>query len=158
MLEGRTVAQLKNVTFTVRATLDQSVRWKRAAEAEGHASAGTWLAAAADAYLKHQARAGRPLPLSWRLGIHPVRFESGEVLPVRGHVSPPFFTYRGGADRPYIYSRHFSLIYLPDGRLVASLRSYRQVRALAAELAAGLLRGSLPDSAEVVSRHQRASV
>ena len=152
------MAQMKNVTLTVRATLEQSARWKRAADAEGFPSAGAWLAAAADAYLEQQARAGRPLPLSWRKGTYPVRFESGEVRTVRGHLSPPFFAYRGGADRPDIYSRHFSLIFLPDGRLVASLRSYRQIRALAAELAAGLLRGNLPEPAAVVERHQRESV
>ena len=55
-------------TFTVHATAEQSIRWKRAAEAEGHRSAGTWLAAAADAYLRVRAKAGHPLPLAWRHG------------------------------------------------------------------------------------------
>lgn len=40
--------RMKTASFTVHATAEQSARWKRAAEAEGHRSAGTWLAAAAE--------------------------------------------------------------------------------------------------------------
>ena len=43
---------LKVASFTVRATMAQSIAWKRAAEAEGHASVGTWVAEALDVYLK----------------------------------------------------------------------------------------------------------
>ena len=53
---------LKTATFTVRASQTQSERWKRAADAEGYASAGAWLADAADCHLKARARAGRPFP------------------------------------------------------------------------------------------------
>lgn len=64
---------MKVASVTVHASAEQSARWKRAAEAEGHRSAGTWLAAAADAYLKVRAKAGLPLPLAWRHGTFHVR-------------------------------------------------------------------------------------
>jgi hypothetical protein len=57
---------VKTASFTVRATTDQAARWNRASEAGGHRSAGTWLAAAADAYLRVRAKAAMPLPLAWR--------------------------------------------------------------------------------------------
>ncbi len=47
---------MKVATFTVRATMQQSIRWKQAAEAEGCASVGSWAALALDAYLKARAR------------------------------------------------------------------------------------------------------
>ena len=50
---------MKTASFTVHATAEQSIRWKRAADAEGHRSAGTWLAAATDAYLRVRA-SGNP--------------------------------------------------------------------------------------------------
>ena len=49
---------MKVASFTVRATMAQSVRWKQAAEAHGHASVGTWIAEAVDAHLEARARAG----------------------------------------------------------------------------------------------------
>ncbi len=55
---------MKVATFTVKADARQSARWKQMAEAHGHASAGTWLAEAADAYLDGLKQAGRPSP--WR--------------------------------------------------------------------------------------------
>jgi len=54
---------LKVAAFTVHASMAQSIAWKRAAEAEGFASVGSWASLALDAYLKARARAGRPLPL-----------------------------------------------------------------------------------------------
>ena len=57
---------LKIASFTVHATAERSARWKRAAEAEGHRAAGTWLAAAADAYLKARASsAASALHCAW---------------------------------------------------------------------------------------------
>ena len=73
-------------SFTVHATAEQSIRWKRAAEAEGHRSAGTWLAAAADAYLRVRARAGQPLALAWHLGAFTARLMDGREVQVRGMV------------------------------------------------------------------------
>jgi hypothetical protein len=145
---------MKVASFTVHATAEQSVRWKRAAEAEGHRSAGTWLALAADAYLRVRARAGNPLPLAWHLGAFTARMMDGREVQVRGMVSPPFGTYRGNSHGPDGNKRR-TLVHLPTGRVIATLRSSRQCRALAAELAPVLLRGELPDLAPVVERHVR---
>jgi hypothetical protein len=148
---------VKVATFTVHATAEQSVRWKRAADAEGHRAAGTWLAAAADAYLRVRAKAGHPLPLAWHLGTFTVHLEDGRELRVRGMVSPPFCYFRGtshGPDR----NKDRTLVYLPSGRIIATLRRSAQAKALASELAPVLLRGELPDSAPIVQRHTRESV
>jgi hypothetical protein len=148
---------LKVASFTVHATAEQSIRWKRAAEAEGHRSAGTWLAAAADAYLKVRAKAGLPLPLAWRRhGRFTVRLESGEEVTIRGQVSPPFAAYQGNAGGQSRSCHFYTLVYTPDGRIIATLRTFRQAKALAAELAAVLLRGDPPPPAErIVERHER---
>ncbi len=71
---------MKVASFTGRATVQQSARWKQAAESEGFQSAGAWLAGAADAYLKIRAKAGLPvLPLvaCWRLQSAPGRRGDG---------------------------------------------------------------------------------
>ena len=153
---------MKTASFTVRASEKQSLRWKRAAEHEGHRSVGTWLAEAADRYLDALARAGKPLPLSWRRGRFTVRLEGGETVSVKGHVSPPFFAYRGAADGHDPQSDHFSLVYQPTGRLIATLRSYAQCRTLAAELSRTWVRwgGSEPseDPAPLLQRFQREDV
>lgn len=149
---------MKVAAFTLKGSPQQSVRWKMAASADGFASVGSWAAFALDAYLKARAKAGHPLPLSWSRGRFSVRLEGGELVTVNGHVSPPFFAYRGtraGHDR---YSDHFCLIYQPDGKLIATLRSYAACRALASELAPVLLRGELPAPDPIVERHVRESV
>jgi hypothetical protein len=148
---------VKVASFTVHATAEQSIRWKRAAESEGHRAAGTWLAAAADAYLRVRARAGQPIALAWHLGAFTARMMDGREVGVRGMVSPPFGTYRGNGHGPDGNKRR-TLVHLPSGRVIATLRSSRQCRALAAELAPVLLRGELPDLAPVVERHVRESV
>ncbi len=148
---------MKVATFTVHATAEQSVRWKRAAEAEGHRSAGTWLALAADAYLRVRARAGHPLPLAWHLGAFTARLMDGREVQVRGVVSPPFGVFRGtshGPDR----NKLRTLVHLPSCRIIATLKSSRQCRTLAAELAPVLLRGELPELGPIVERHRRESV
>jgi hypothetical protein len=66
-------------------------------------------------------------------------------------VSPPFGTYRGtshGPDR----NKLRTLVHVPTGRVIATLRSSRQCRALAAELAPVLLRGDLPEFGPVVEK------
>jgi hypothetical protein len=149
--------KLKTASFHVRATAAQAVTWNRAAEAEGHRSAGTWLAAAADAYLKARARAGHPLPLAWHHGAFTAHLTDGRELQVRGVVSPPFGIFRGtshGPDR----NKLRTLVHLPSGRIIATLKSSRQCRALAAELAPVLLRGELPDPAPIVERHRREAL
>jgi hypothetical protein len=127
---------VKTASFTVRATTEQAARWNRAAEAEGHRSAGTWLAAAADAYLKVRARAGLPLPLAWRHGRFRVRLDDGTEPELRGWVSLPFGIFRGNGAGPGQHGCHvYTLTYLPAMRIVATFRYAKHGRALAAELA-----------------------
>ena len=74
-------------------------------------------------------------------------------------ISLPFGYYRGDDGRQRdIRSSFFTLVYLPADKIVATLRSARQVKALASELAGALLRGELPDAGQVVGRHVRESV
>jgi hypothetical protein len=146
---------VKVASFHVRASMAQSIAWKRAAEAEGFASVGSWAALALDAYLKARAS----LPLCWRRGRFPVRLESGETVSIRGWISPPFFIFRGNLFSGWTRNtKHFTLIHQPDGKLIATLRSHAQARELASELAPLLLRGELPDPAPIIDRHQRESV
>ena len=150
-------SRLKVATFTVHADQGQALRWNRAAEGEGFRSTGTWLAAAADAYLRVRARAGHPLPLAWHQGAFSVRLMDGRELQVRGMVSPPFGTFRG-TSQGLDLNKLRTLVHLPSGRIIATLKSSRQCRALAAEIAPSLLRGDLPDLLPVVERHVRESV
>ena len=127
---------MKVATFTVHATALQSARWKQAAEGEGFPSVGSWLSAAADAYLKVRARAGLPVPLAWRKGLFRIRLEDGELVLVKGHVSPPFGVFAGVPGEPARYRgrKQHTLVYVPSRRVVATLRSFAQCKALASEL------------------------
>lgn len=149
---------MKVASFTVHATADQSVRWKQAADAEGHRSAGTWLAAAADAYLKVRARAGQPLPLAWRMSMRfRVCLLDGREIEVRGSTSPPFGVYRGTSYGPDT-NKLRTLVHLPTKRVIATLRSSRQCKELASELARTWVRwGGEPaeDPAPLLQRFQR---
>ena len=152
---------MKVATYTVRASQAQAISWNRAAAGEGYVSTGAWIAAAVDAYLKVRARAGLPIPLAWRLGSFSVWLDGGELVTVKGRLSPPFGSYAGTAAEPSTYaSRHrYTLVYIPDSRVIATLRSYRQVQALASELAPVLIRGDpLPSPGAVVERHRREAV
>ena len=124
---------MKVASFTLRATMPQSVRWKQAAEGEGFASVGSWAGRALDAYLEARTRAGRPIPLSWHKGVFRVVLDGQEVK-VRGKVSPPFAFYQGTSQGP---DRHKprTLLNLRTGQVIATLRTARQCQALAAELA-----------------------
>jgi hypothetical protein len=146
---------VKTASFTVHADVHQSARWKQAAEAEGFPSVGAWAAQALDAYLKARARAGR-IPLSWRHGAFRVILKAGETT-LRGFTSEPFHAFRGTAEGPGGPGlEHYSLVY--EGRIVATLRTYGQVRELASELAPVLIRGDPPpDPAGVIDRHRRES-
>lgn len=149
---------MKVATFTVHASLEQSRRWKMAAQGEAHASVGSWLAGAADAYLKVRAKSGLPLPLAWRHGVtFRVRLMDGREVEVPGVASPPFGIYRGTAHGPD-RNKLRTLVHLPTSRVIATLKSSRQCRVLASELAPALLRGELPDPAPLVERHARESV
>jgi hypothetical protein len=143
---------VKVASFTVRATMPQSVRWKQAAEGEGFASVGSWAGRALDAYLEARTRAGRPIPLAWHRGAVRVVLDGTEVT-LRGFVSLPFGAYRGTAEGPASMGRkRFTLVHLPSRRIVATLRSYRQCQALAAELAPFYARDEA-SGAPVVARH-----
>jgi hypothetical protein len=146
---------VKVATYTVHADAQQSVRWNRAAQAEGFRSTGTWLAMAADAYLRVRAKAGQPLPLAWRNGARfRVRLMDGREIEVHGPTSPPFGIFQGTSHGPD--GNHLrTLVHLPTCRVVATLKSSRQCRTLAAEIAPALLRGELPDLLPMVERHVR---
>jgi hypothetical protein len=138
----------------------QSVTWKRAAESEGFASCGQWLARAADAYLRLRAKAGIPLPLAWSFGRFPVALDDGTTPELRGFVSPPFGIFHGtGAGPIPTGSTHLhSLVYLPGRRIVATFRTFRSCKALAAELAGVWARsgGEGEDIREpLIERHKR---
>jgi hypothetical protein len=155
--------KFKTASFTVRATMAQSVRWKRAAEAEGHASVGTWLAEAADAHLEHRTTAGKPLPLFWGRGYFCVELEDESMPEVRGWIARPFGIFRGTDDGPRGRGSHtFTLVYLPYRRIVATFRYARHCKALASELARLWVRwgGSEPteDPAPLLQRFQREDV
>jgi hypothetical protein len=125
---------LRVASFTVQATAAQSARWKRAADNEGFRSAGAWLADAADAYLQLRARQGAPVPLSWHKGRFSVVLVTGKRVHVSGMVSPPFGVYQGTGEN--LLSWHpRTLVFLPSGRIVATLRTSAQCRTLASELA-----------------------
>jgi hypothetical protein len=145
---------LKVASFTVHADVRQSARWKQASEGEGFASVGAWLARAADAYLRVRAREGLPIPLAWHVGVFMVRRIDGTEREVRGMISPPFGLYRGTAYGPDLTKRR-TLVHLPSGRIIATLRRSAQARSLASELAPVLLRGELPELLPVVERHVR---
>ena len=133
---------MKVASYTVHADARQCARWKQAAEAEGFPSVGAWLAGAADAYLKVRARAGMPLPLAWRKGRFRVELQDGP-REVSGHVSPPFGQFYGTPAGIPAYSgahRH-TLVYVPSGRILATVSTFRECKALAAELARLWVRG-----------------
>jgi hypothetical protein len=134
---------LKVAQFTVQATMEQSIRWKQAAEMAGRA-VGAWIAEAADAY-RERVQAKLPTaPLSWRRGARfRVVLMDGEEVEGNGMLSPPFAVFYGhaegtaGATGPKCYS----LVFLPERRILASFRYADQCKALAAELAPTLLHG-----------------
>jgi hypothetical protein len=128
---------MRIAVFSVRATVDQSAHWKRAAEAEGFASVGAWAAPALDSYLELQARAGRPLPLAWsRRQRFRVRLLDGSEPELPGWAAPPFGIFRGDATGPgSMGCKLYTLAYLSIRRLLATFRHASSCRAFAAELA-----------------------
>lgn len=145
---------MKVASFTVRADTRQSARWKQAAEAEGFASVGSWAGSALDAYLKHRAKAGLPIPLAWHRGRFSVLGEDGKEVAVSGFVSRPFGAFRGTPERLDRWAEQYSLVHLPTRRFIASLKTYQQCKALASELAPVLIRDEQA-GASIVDRHVR---
>ena len=155
---------MKTAAFTVRATERQSLRWKRAADAEGHRSVGTWVAEALDHYLDALQRAGRPVPLVWRrFGHFKIRLMDGREIEAPGRTSPPFGIYRGNAMglEPEGCGNH-SLVFLPDARILATMRTEGHCKALASELARVWVswggREPAEDPAPLLQRFQREDV
>ena len=153
---------LKIAHFTVSASMEQSARWKQAAEMAGHVSIAVWLAEAADRHMQPQPRAGSPVALSpspvalnWRRGGRfPVVLEGGEETEVTGAVSPPFGIYYGRSGGPVdVGYKSYTLVYLPERRILATFRYSDKARALASELAPTLLHGlPPPDPGGVLDR------
>jgi hypothetical protein len=114
--QGCALSSLRVASFTVGATQEQSIRWKRAAESEGFRSVGAWLAEAADAYLKARARAGLLHPLGVEPGdLHGPPGRRGVGAGVRPHVAA-IRQLRGGRGRAGGLSRPASACPgLPDG-------------------------------------------
>src|SRR5215218_9598262 len=115
--------------------MKQSLRWKRAADAEGYASVGGWLAEAADRHLDALQRAGKPLPLAWGKGRFKVRLEDGIEVELPGWVARPFGIFRGTALGPSYHGCHlYTLAHLPSLKLLATFRTARHGKVLASEL------------------------
>jgi hypothetical protein len=145
---------LKVASFSVRASQEQAYRWNRAASADGFQSTGAWLAYAADCFLKARARAALPVALAWSLGCFRVRLEGAEVE-LRGFLSIPFAIFRGTRNGPRSKGcRCFSLVYLPDRRIVATLRTHGECKRLASELAPLFARDT-HDGAALIEHHVR---
>ncbi len=132
----------KATSYTVDANHEQVDQWGAAA-VERCMSVSSWLAHAADAYLRELARTGRATPLSWHPGRFVVRLTDttrspwvGVDVQVQGLVSRPFGIYRGttrevGAPG----SGTHTLAHIPTGRTIATLPLRKSCMALAAELA-----------------------
>ncbi|MEP7012215.1 MAG: hypothetical protein ABJC13_17980 [Acidobacteriota bacterium] len=141
--------------FTVRATAAQSAAWKRAAGSEGLPSVGRWLAHAADAQLRAIVRGGLPMPLGWSKGFFRVALLGGSTIDAWGKVSPPFAFYQGSGAGPD-KGEPRTLVYMPSGKIIATLRTARQCKVLAAELAPAYARDEA-SAAGIVQRHERES-
>jgi hypothetical protein len=135
-LKSERVQTLRVAVFTVKATTDQSARWKQAAEAHGQPSVGAWLADAADSYLRQVARGSRPVKLVWRNGVVRVVRMDGKEIEEAGRTSPPFGILSGNLfGRAYAGGHAFTLVYLPERKVLATLSTARECRIMASELA-----------------------
>ena len=152
---------MKVASFNVRADARQSARWKMEAERAGYASVGAWAAVALDDFIELRRKMGHPQPLVWSLGRFRVRFEDGSEPEVRGWISRPFGVFHGSPAGPIPHgSTHtYSLVFLPDRRLLATFRRAGHCRSLAADLLPVLIRGDpLPPAAGIIERHRREAV
>ena len=157
-------SRMKTVSFTVRASEKQSFRWKRAADSEGAASVGGWIAEALDRYLDDLQRAGKPLPLAWGRGRFKARMEDGTEPELRGWVARPFGLFHGTPEGPISHgsTHYYTLVYLPTSRLLATFRTAKHCKVLASELARLWVhwggREPAEDPAPLLQRFQREDV
>jgi len=146
------VSGLRIASYTVKADARQAVRWHRHAAAEGSGSVGAWIAVTVERYLKLR---DRPVPLFWSPGSFTVTLDCGEAE-VSGAISPPFATFRGTVAGPKEGGRGVhTLVYLPTGRVLATVAYRRDARALASELAREWVRGWAPQG---VGQHRQGAL
>ncbi len=142
--------------FTVAANAGQSARWRRAAEMAGRA-VDSWLGEAADCYLKARARVGNPLPLAWHRGRFKVNLMDGSTVEIHGMISAPFGEFEGTSHGKRTGFMKRTLVHIPTGKVIATLRTARQCKALASELAPVYARDEAA-VAGVVERHRREAM
>jgi hypothetical protein len=135
------------------------------AESEGYGSVGSWLAGAADSYIKMRLKTAAPLALGWSIGTFKLVLSSGKTVTVRGKLAPPFAYYAGTDEGPMVGhggDRRFTLLHLPTGRLLGTFRRSTSCKILAAELAREWAKRDGPEPAEdpapLVQRFQREDV
>lgn len=149
--------------FTITASVEQSASWKQAAEMAGHLSIGTWLAEAADTFMEVRPGAGPgagpPLALSWRRGGRfPVVLEDGQEVEQSGWLSLPFGIFGHTATSASLGGKAYTLVYVPERRMLGTFRFVEKARALASEPAPALVRGlPLPDPGGILERYRRAA-
>ena len=79
---------------------------------------------------------GQPLPLAWRRGRFRARLLDGAEPELWGWIAEPFGFYRGDATGPGRPGcKTYTLTYLPELRMLGTLRLARECKALAADLA-----------------------
>ena len=107
---------------------------------------------------------GMPVPLVWQRGRFKVALTNGQTVEIKGHVSPPFAAYAGGKNGYNRKAWVYTLVYLPSGRPLATLRSYKQCKLLAGELSRmwikwdGIGEAPAEDISPVLERHAREAV
>lgn len=133
------MGNLKAAHFTVVASMEQSIRWKQVAQAAGR-QLGSWIAEAADAYIDATAPKPTPpaptyalSPRTWHRGTFRVVLAGGNEVEVEGMTSHPFGYFQGSATGPSVVTGRV-LVHLPTRRMIASARTTRQIRDMAAEL------------------------
>ena len=161
--ESEESMSVKVAHFTIAASIEQSARWKQAAEMAGHLSIGTWLAEAADTFMEARAGAragaGPPLALSWRRGGRfRVALEDGQEVEQSGWLSPPFGIFGHTASPESLGAKAYTLVYVPERRMLGTFRFIDKARALASELAPSLVRGlPPPDPGGILERYRPAA-
>lgn len=117
--------------FAVRASAEQAARWTAAAEYEGAASVGAWLAHLASVRLRELGSCVPRMPLHWRRGAFRVRErpQGEDVLrEVTGIVAGTFGIHKDAYGA-------FCLVHTPTGCSLIALPRQGRCKTLARELA-----------------------